>query len=48
MTPPRLFILCDKRVLGGLFAVDQGLFRNPVILLFQRLDCLLHRMNKMV
>ena len=23
MTPPRLFILCDKRFLGGLFAVDQ-------------------------
>lgn len=38
MTPPRLFILCDKRFLGGLFAVDQNLFRKPLILLFQRLN----------
>ena len=38
MTPPRLFILCDKRLLGGLFAVDQDLFRKPGILLFQRMN----------
>ena len=45
-TPSRLFILRNERIFGGLFAVNQNLLRQPIILCVQRLNRFFRRVEQ--